>query len=267
VVNKKTAVEKRSSIREALEAAGSRPSDSASQGEKRRYAELLSHALARMLERDLRRRFGTDSIKAGESKAGSASGAKKLDVNYSDELHGLKLGVSIKTINHRDKNGKGTYTKNRKRVDEEFLSEALDYHVRQPYAVLVGLYFLPIDSCDDGTVRRASSFGQWVQKLFARAGRREPTGNGELFERMFLGLFSQTSGKDYGEVGFFDAETPPPRLGRPPVHHLIGWEQLLSEIVSEYAKRNARFRWADEPAALESIEPDDTPEDEDEESP
>lgn len=242
---KKSAASGLSSIREALAEAGPRPGDSASQTEKRRYAELLSHALASLLAKALRERFGTDAIKAGESKAGSAKGAKRLDVNYSDELHGLKLGVSIKTINHRDKSGRGTYTKNRKRVDEEFLAEALDYHVRQPYAVLVGLYFLPRDACDDGTDRRASSFGQWVEKLYSRSGRRDPKDNPELFERIFVGLFEQGPGETQGEVRFFDSQTPPPRVGAPPAVHFKTWNQLIEEIAAEYAKRNEPFRWGD----------------------
>jgi hypothetical protein len=234
----------KSSMREALERAGERPVDSADQGVKRRYAELLSHALADVLCRDLAKRHKHFvGIKPGETRAGSARGTKKIDANLSSPEYGLLLGVSIKTISHRDKKGKGRYTKNRKRVDEEFLAEAMDYHVRQPYAVLIGLYFLPIDACDDAKGSTPSSFGAWVEKLFSRAGRRLPTDNPELFERIFIGLFDTD-----GDIRFFDVEVPPPKQGRPPADQLWSWERMLDEIHAEYARRNARFRWADAPA-------------------
>ena len=234
-----------STVAAELEAAGDRSTESAERDDKKRNAELFSHALAKKFATDLRQLFGTDSIKAGESRAGAARGAKKLDVNYSDDLYGLRLGISIKTILHRDAKSKN-YTKNRKRVDEEFLAEVLDYHLRQPYAVLIGVYFLPLDGCDDGTPGRASSFGQWVEKLFERSGRRDPRDNPELFERVFIGLFESRPGPSFGHVTFFDVQTPPPRTGRPAPETLLSWSDLIEEIAAEHAKRNERFRWAQE---------------------
>jgi hypothetical protein len=237
-----------SSIQEALEKIGPRPPDTADRKAKQRYAELLSRELAILLARHLRRKFPKrfpglmpgDGGEGQESLAGAASGAKRLDVNYSTARHGLGLGVSIKTISHRDKAGKGRYTKNRKRVDEEFLAEAMDYHVRQPYAVLVGLYFLPADACGDAKGAWPSSFGAWVEKLYARAGRDDPKDNAELFERMYVGLFDPTD----GAVSFFDVTEPPPKKGPPPKSKLLSWDRLLDDVESAYVERNTPFRWA-----------------------
>ncbi len=94
-------------------------------------------------------------------------------MNYSTTDLGLGLGVSIKTINFRD--GKsGRYTKNFTRVDNELRAEAIDYHVRQPFAVLVGLVFLPYDACEDGRTTH-SSFGGAVRVFHYRANRTDTT--------------------------------------------------------------------------------------------
>jgi hypothetical protein len=251
-----------SSMKEALAAAGERPVDTIEdQQPKRKYALKLSDELSKVVARDLAKRFRKrfKGIKSGESRAASKGGTKKLDVNYSTELRGLELGVSIKTISHRDKLGKGRYTKNRKRVDEEFLAEAMDYHVRQPYAVLVGLYFLPADGCLDAHKPHASSFGAWVEKLFARTGRVRPTDNAELFERILVGLFEQN-----GDVSFFDVMTPPPKQGPPPPDKLLTWEGMLDAIHEAYADRNAKFKWAEATAPLteEEAEEEAVPEEE-----
>src|SRR5207237_4749262 len=90
-----------------------------------------------------------------ESKARTGKGVKKLDVNYSTPELGLALGVSIKTLNFRDAGSK-RYTKNATRIDNELRAEAMDYHKRQPYSVLVGVVFVPVDSCDDGNPNRST---------------------------------------------------------------------------------------------------------------
>jgi len=236
-----------STISPALNEAGTKPPDSAGQSDKTQYAVRLSNALAKLFADALRPRFpgvlpgpGGEGI---EAPAASASGTKRLDVNFSTPEKGLGLGVSIKTISFRDPKSK-RYTHNMKRVDEELLAEAIDYHVRQPYAVLIGIYFLPSDGCDDGKDR--SSFGSWVAKLFSRTGREGPEHHAELFERIFVGIY-ESEGKRRGDVVFFDARTPPPRLGRPDDAAVLTWDRLIEEIEKEYQDRNgATFRWADE---------------------
>ncbi len=127
---------------------------------KRDYAQRLSHALAQKIADALRPHFPgilpDEHGKRHKSKSGSASGLKKLDVNYSNPRIGLGLGVSVKTLNFRDE-ATGRFTKNVKRLDGELRAEAQDYHVRQPFAVLIALVFLPEEASRDSEVR--SSFG------------------------------------------------------------------------------------------------------------
>lgn len=247
-----------SSIRCELEAAGKR-SDADTQAKKKNYAEKLSRGLAQLIANALRPHFDgilPDATGLGqESRARSAKGYKKLDVNYSTPELGLGLGVSIKTINFIDAYSK-RYTKNYTRADGELRAEATDYHDRQPYAVMVAIVFLPLDSCDDGGKSQApSSFGQSVQIFRFRGGREKATDASMLFERVFIGLYD-TSDEHFGEVGFFDVMDAPPKHGRP--KSLLTFAQLVEAVVETYDARNRpKFKWADatpEPVSLPPTE-------------
>ena len=232
------------SIRTELDAAGDR-SNAQTTAQKKNYAEALSRALAQRFSDALRPAFPgilPDASGAGqESRARTAKGIKKLDVNYSTVELGLGLGVSIKTINFRDARTR-RYTKNYTRADGELRAEASDYHVRQPYAVLVAVIFLPLDACDDGS-QAPSSFGQAVTVFRFRAGRDEPTDDPNLFERVFIGLYD-TSPESFGTGGFFDVMDAPPRNGRPA--KVLGLAELMQRIQDTYDARNSPvFEWAD----------------------
>ncbi|MBF0392982.1 MAG: hypothetical protein HQL38_09895 [Alphaproteobacteria bacterium] len=242
---------KESTIRAELEAAGLRAA-AIDRGGKKNYAELLSRALAMRLSSALRPHFRgvlpNEDGSGQESRVRSAKGFKRLDVNYSTPELGLGLGVSIKTINFPDARS-GRYTKNYTRVDAELRAEASDYHERQPYAVMVAIVFLPIDSCDDGGRGAPSSFGQAVQVFRFRANRRRPSDQSMLFEKVYIGLYATEPAERFGDVGFFDVTTAPPRNGRPA---LLGFEHMVRGIVEVYDERNRpSFVWADaEPEPL-----------------
>lgn len=238
------------------------PRDEAvSQSQKKNYAETLSRALATRLANELRPKFSgilpDEHGRGQETRARSAKGYKKLDVNYSTVELGLGLGVSIKTINFRDPKSK-RYTKNYTRVDGELRAEASDYHERQPFAVMIALIFLPMDSCDDAVGNGASSFGKAVQTFRHRAGRIQPDDDPMTFERVFLGPY-ETNPDRFGEVGFFDVMTPPPKRGRP--DRLLSIQGLVSEVTSTYDLRNSPpFIWAEgevEESTASEIDDDD----------
>lgn len=212
---------------------------------KKNYAEVLSRALATRFANELRQSFPgilPDAQGRGqESRARTAKGVKKLDVNYSTAELGLGLGVSIKTINFRDA-ATGRYTKNYTRADGELRAEASDYHVRQPYAVMVAVVFLPLDACDDAK-KDPSSFGQAVKIFRFRGGRDEPTDDPNLFEAVFIGLYD-TDPARFGDVTFFDVRKAPPKSGRP--EDMMSFEELVTEIRRTYDLRNSPvFEWAD----------------------
>src|SRR5262249_44632631 len=80
--------------------AGGRPEMEASREAKKNYAEYFLRGLATWVANGLRPRFKgilpTRDGKQQESRARSAKGVKKLDVNFSTIQLGLRLGVSIK---------------------------------------------------------------------------------------------------------------------------------------------------------------------------
>ena len=238
---------------EALAAAGARLTGGAEErSDKKNYAERLSRHVATVMANALRPRFPSilpdESGGRQESSARTAKGVKKLDVNYSTPELGLGLGLSIKTINFRDPKT-GRYTKNYTRVDNELRAEAIDYHERQPFAVLVGVVFIPVDSCDDlkGGDQTSSSFGQAVKVFRYRAGREGPHDDVQLFEKLYVGLYD-VEPASFGEVGFFDVAERPPRRGRPKSPPLSTFVEFIERVVSVYDARNAPpFLWADEP--------------------
>jgi len=238
-------------IREALERAEPRPTDSAAATAKKNYAEKLSRNIATCIANALRPRFPgilpSETGEQQESRARTSKGLKKLDVNYSTLELGLGLGVSIKTINFRDA-GTRRYTKNYSRNDNELRAESTDYHQRQPYAVLVGVLFLPIDSCDDAQnsgENAHSSFGSCVKYFRARANRITPRDDIDLFERFFVALYEPT-GERMGETVFFDTMKPPPKNRKPSEEDVLTFDQLIEAITQTYdARNNPRFDWAD----------------------
>ena len=219
-----------------------------SRKDKKNFAERFSRNLALVFANRLRKRFpGVLPDAAGrqqESRARSSHGYKKLDVNYSTLELGLGLGISIKTINARDAKSK-RYTKNYSRADNEFRAEAMDYHVRQPYAVLVGVLLLPLDACMDGGPEAddggVSSFGAAVRFFRRRAPRGEPTSPPDRFERFFIGLYDDSG----GSTRFVDVSVAPPRRGRPADDRSLDLEGVLNEVVAEFDRRNdPPFEWA-----------------------
>ena len=204
--------------------------------------------------------------KGQESLARSSKKPKKLDVNYSNPQIGLGLGVSIKTINFRDLRSK-RYTKNFTRVDNEWRAEASDYHERQPYAVLVGVLFLPLDSTND-KIKSHSSFAQAVNIFRHRTARSGPRDQAELFEKIYIGLYEPTE-PARGEVAFFDVEGLPPREGVP--NTTIEFEDVIRQICLLYDDRNkVSMRWEEssasmEPQTMEEVEELQDEQDEDEE--
>jgi hypothetical protein len=245
------------SIRQAIDASEPRPADNEPAGLKKNYAEKFSRHLATCVANALRKDFAgilpNEDGSRQESLARSRRSLKKLDVNYSTIEMGLGLGVSIKTINFRDYKSQtktlGRFTKNYSRNDNELRAEATDYHIRQPYAVLAGILFLPIESCDDGREEGESSFAAAVNYFRLRANRMKPTEDVELFERFFIGLYHH-QGEKRGESVFFDVIAhAPPRIRRPLEGEGLTFDDMIKSIRATYDERN-------NPPSIYAKEPD-----------
>jgi hypothetical protein len=237
-------------ISSVLKAAEPRPVSSGTASEKNKYAVRFADAMAECFARDLGAKL-TGITASSERSAKSAIKAKQLDVNFSTPATGLALGISLKSVHIREGGGSGRYTHNLKRNEEELRIEALGYHKRQPYAVMVGVLFLPIDACTDGSA--ISSFASWVRHLRPYAGRIRPEDEPDRFEKLYLGLY-ETDGSD---LTFFDVESDPPKRGVPKatgnllddtgrVRRALVYSEWLEAIYRVYLRRNnAEFKWAD----------------------
>lgn len=224
--------------------------ESPSQADKKNYAERFSRNCSTLFANGLRKWFEGITPEpdgsAQEAPARTGKGFKKLDVNYSTTQLGLALGVSIKSIHSPDPRTK-RFTKNYSRNDNELRAEASDYHKRQPYAVLVGVLFLPESSCTDGGAAGSdeagiSSFGKAVQYFRLRADRQNPTDDPETFERFFIGVYSA----ERESVRFFDVMHAPPRNRKLKANEGLSFDEVLVEIRETYDRRNKlKFDWAD----------------------
>jgi hypothetical protein len=224
-----------------------------------RFAEHMANRIALDLAPKLR---GIHS--STKRTAGSLRGQRQLDVNFSTPQHGLALGISLKSVHLRDVTT-GRYTHNMKRNEEELRIEASGYHKRQPYAVMIGVLFIPFDSCDDAKKNNPSSFGSWVRHLRPYSGRTEPEDEIDRFEKLYIALYEP----DGSDLRFFDIETDPPKSGRPAKdgklmgpdgrsRRLMTYEEFLEAVHHRYLRRNlAEFRWAEgeeEPLEVEEGE-------------
>ncbi len=232
-----------------IERSGGAP-ESGLQADKKNYAERFSRNCSTWIANALRPWFAgvTPNLdgSAQEVPARTGRGFKKLDVGYSTPQLGLALGVSVKSIHTPDPRT-ARFTKNYSRNDNELRAEATDYHKRQPYAVLVGVLFLPEASCVDsgkgaGDEAGVSSFGKAVQYFKHRADRRVPSDDPELFERFFIALYS----RDPVRVKFFDVTHAPPKNRMPREDEGVAFEAFIDEIRRTYDQRNkVGVTWAE----------------------
>lgn len=262
---------------DVLLAAGKRPLDEDATAKKKNYSQRLSENFAVLVANKLRATGSFNGIlphadgtgQESKSVSGAHKKLKKTDVRYGTYDGGLELLASIKTLNFKNSRIEkgvlkvGRYTKNMVRNDHELRAEAMEHHERFPFSVLIALFLMPIDSCNDG-LAEISSFAHAILTFRPRAGRKIPTDPDQLFERFFIGLYEH-DGLGEGEIGFHDvSQDRPPRRGRPA--DLLNLDQMIAEIIKTYGVRNRRYmEWAEEDASLPDLEApsDDEPEDED----
>jgi hypothetical protein len=174
-------------------------------------------------------------VQSGEKQSQAVSGPKRVDVNYSTTAAGLGFAISLKSVHFGEKaNGTVDFIHNMKRNDEELRVEATAHHLRQPYAVLAAVVFLPFESCID---LPTSSFASWVRYLWPLKGRSEPEDPPDRFELVFIGLYDRRgTAMGFYQVGGKDVECP--RHGQP--KKLLAFDGFLKLVKSTYLKRNGK---------------------------
>lgn len=178
----------------ALQSLPSKPADDAGRNDKKRYSERVSQVIALAFAEELRHRGldgtrpappGELGVSGAERRLSGGIGAKKVDVTWATEESGLILGISIKTINFRDR-GTNNFQKNLINRRGDMLIEAVTLHRRFPYSVLVGFMFLDKGAAEDDTDRRRSTFLNAHGRFRLFTGRNDPSGRDEQYEQMYL---------------------------------------------------------------------------------
>lgn len=225
-------------IASVLKNAGRRPAPHVDPALKIDYAVRFAEAMAQQMADDLSPRLKQISATTKRTAGSMGGKSKQLDVNFSTPKLGLALGISLKSVHIREGKGAKRYTHNMKRNEEELRVEAIGYHKRQPYAVMLGVLFLPFDSCTDGK-SGPSSFGSWVRHLRPYTGRHEADDDIDKFEKIFIALY-ETDGSN---LRFFDVGLDPPKNGKPA--QLLSYAEFLDDAYHQYLSRNdAEFKWA-----------------------
>ena len=135
------------------------------------FAKYMGGAIAEALRSEY------PTVRSGENPSLSVRGPKRVDLNYSTPEMGLGFALSFKSVHFGEKQGgDADFIHNLKRNDEELRGEAAAHHIRQPFAVLGALVFLPFESCTDMS---PSSFASWVEYLWPSraASNRGSTGS------------------------------------------------------------------------------------------
>jgi hypothetical protein len=175
---------------------GTKPPDNASREVKRRYSEQLTAKVALAFAQELRNRGLRDARPSGPGEAGASGaerrlsggiGAKKVDVSWSTDVSGLLLGITLKSINFRDRKTKN-FQKNLTNRRGDMLFEAVTLHRRFPYAVLAGFFFFDKDAASDSSAKRRTTFLNAHDRLKLFTGRKDPAGRDEQYEKLYIAL-------------------------------------------------------------------------------
>lgn len=173
-----------------------KPPDAAKRRPKQKYSQTVSQAIADAFAAELRERGFDGALPAppgavtgsgAEKRISGGIGAKRVDASWSTDESGLILGISIKTINFRDKRSQN-FQKNLTNRRGDMLFESVTLHRRFPFATLFGFMFLDWEAREDDTDRRKSTFTNAHKRFKLFTGREEPEGREEQYERLYICL-------------------------------------------------------------------------------
>jgi hypothetical protein len=225
-------------LQQAFEPVGLKPPDSVPQAQKKAYSEKLSRVIALAFAEELRQRGMKDTRPApsglvdqsgAERRLSGGIGAKKVDVTWATQESGLLVGMSIKTMNFRDRTT-NNYQKNLTNRRGDMLFEAVTLHRRFPYAVLAGFMFLDWEAAEDHTATRESTFTNAHSRLRLFTGRSDPAGREEQYERLYLALLSANPSSPRWKLTL---------VGEPDKE--LTFDQAFDDIVQLVAERNFDF--------------------------
>ena len=216
-----------STFLDAVQAVGPKPPDTDKRNPKKRYSEILSHEIAYVLATKLRGVGfrGTRPVPGGAKEAEFQGGlsSKRVDVSYSDAKHGLMLGVSVKGINFP------SFGKNLPNRFADLCTEAVNLHMRFPFAVMGLLFVMPEDADLDHTTRRTvSTFARAARMMASISGRENYSDTPESFEDATMLRYRPSGHPDGASVALFRAE------GFVPIRE----DEYIEHLRETYNRRN-----------------------------
>lgn len=239
----------------ALDYAGDRPPPEAKQDKKRGWSALFANACAVAIAEQFRthKELRKKTVKPLSIESGTepltplgAGVQKRIDVTVADQVLGLELGASLKGLNFVDA-GANNYDKNLTGRLYELGDELRVVHEHLPHAFMVGIFFLPLASCDDkNSDRGPSSFANAVIKLRARTGRLDAAmaAHASRCDAAFVALYNHGDpGFERGVVRFLDVTSDPPMRGRPRVETTLSLAEMVDKVVDAATHRSA-VTWA-----------------------
>lgn len=214
---------------------------------KTRYSELLSKVAALRIEEAMARTPAFRTVTSGGgtgTKYVTAGGRKSMDVAVPLDRY-LGLGISVKTVGLPEQ--ASGYVHNTKRTMEEWSLEALNFHLYMPYAIIVGLFLLPVHSAFDRA--RASSLWKAAHDFSHIAGRRDAGDAPSRLERVFIGLYQpkfhplEASTRQplplYGACRFIDVRAAEvPTKGLPPGSERRTFDDVVAVLHEDFQTRN-----------------------------
>ena len=215
---------------------------------RKRWSERFANASATMIASQIRgHAVVTPRFRVAPKPDGSGQetflplgyrSGKRIDVVVAGELVGLQLGASLKGLNFRDDES-GNFDKNLTGRLYELRDEVATVHRHLPHAFMVGIFFVPVDSCfDKGQAQ--SSFAHVVLELRRRAAR-DPSDPTHLDRCDFgaVGLYAPGApsdaerGIERGVVRFFPVDNRPPRRMLPVVDDTLSLHGLVDRMLGD----------------------------------
>jgi hypothetical protein len=207
-------------------------------GAKRQYSDDLSRVFSEALEQSMQTHFPSTFSGAGTGiPAASASGIKSIDVAFNIEGLFLAVGLSVKVVGLPEQ-GHG-YTHNLKRLTEEWTLEAVNYHRYMPYAIVVGLVFLPEDCMTDRV--QVTSLSKALSTFAPYRGRLDHKDDLDLLEEIFVAVY-KPDGPAKGDVFFVSADAQLGPREIPRLSTRLTFEDIKDQLVAQFKTRNRKLR-------------------------
>lgn len=179
-----------SALEQVLKSCGPPPPSTAGGKDKKNYTERLSHAYSEVFAAEFRR-AGLSEARVPERGRDrqfmGGLGPKGVDVYVADEKHGLLLSAGAKGLLH-------DVRKNLLNRFRDMVAEALELHMRFPYAVCGHVLFIDAEARALPTASGGTVLQRVVTLLEGASGRRVPADPPQVYEHLALLLLSPADG-------------------------------------------------------------------------